>query len=113
LARCSDAAAADEAHVFKLAVAQVAVEILSLRVACIDLGAVHLGIDVAVGDKNVEPAVVVDVDEADAPAQQARVDAKACLVGAVVEGAVAEIHIEGIGVAGEVCFHNVEQPSRL
>ena len=78
-----------QADVFKLAVAQVAVEIFALGVGGVHLGAVDLGIDVAVGDKDVEPAIVIEVDEADAPAEKARVDAQAGLVGAVVEGTVA------------------------
>ena len=108
MSRGRDAAAADQAHVFKLAVAQVAVKILALRIGGIHLCSVHLGIDVAVGDQDVEPAIVVDIDEAHTPAQQPGIHAQSRLVGAVVEGAVAEIHEEGVGIAGEIGLHNVE-----
>ena len=91
LRRRRNAAAADQAHVFKLPVTQVAVEILALGIGGVHLGTVHFGIDVPVGYQNVEPAVVVDVDEAHAPAQQARVHAQTGLVSAVVEGAVAQV----------------------
>ena len=101
-------AAADQAHVFELAVAQIAIEILALGVGRIHLRAIDLGIHVAVGDEDVEPAIVIDVDEADAPAEQARIDAEACLVGAIVERAVAEIHKERIGIAGEIGLHDIE-----
>src|SRR5208282_2680607 len=77
LGRRGDAGASDQAHIFKLTVAQVAVEVFAFGVGGVHLGAIHLGIDVAVGDQDVEPAVVVDVEEADAPAQQAGVDAQA------------------------------------
>ena len=49
------------------------------------------------------------VEEADAPAEIAGVDAQAGEVGVVFKGAVAEVLVEGIGVAGEVGFDDVEQ----
>ena len=71
--------------------------------------AVHFGIDVAVGDHDVEPAVVVHVEEADAPAEIAGVDADAGEVGAVVEVEAAEVLVEGFGVSGEVGLDDVEE----
>ena len=94
---------------FELAVAQVAIEVFVLGVGRIDVRAVHFGIDVAVGDEDVEPAVVVHVEEADAPAEVAGVDAEAGEVGVVVEVAAAEVQIEGVGVAGEVGLDDVEE----
>ena len=53
---------------FEAAVLQVAIEILVLGVFQIGFGLVDLGIDVAVGHQDVEPAVVIHIEEADAPA---------------------------------------------
>ena len=80
-----------------------------LGVGRVEVRAVDLGIDVAVGDEDVEPAIVVQIDEADAPAEIARVDAKAGEVGVVFKGAVAEVLVERVGVAGEVGLDDVEQ----
>ena len=41
------------------------------------MSGVDLRIDVAVGDKDVEAAVVIEVDEGDAPAETAGIDAEA------------------------------------
>ena len=94
---------------FELAVAQVAVEIFAFGVRRVGVRAVHFGIDVSVGDQDVEPAVVVHVEEADAPAEVAGVDADAGEVGAVVEVEAAEVLIEGGGVSGEVGLDDVEE----
>ena len=79
-----------------------------LGVFQVGLGLIDLGIDVAVRHQNVEPAVVVHVEEADAPAEQPRVDAQAAGISAVLEVAVAEVGVERVGVAGEVGLHHVE-----
>ncbi len=104
-----DAGAGEGGDLFKLAVAQVAVDVLMLGVGGVEVGAVDLRVDVAVGDEDVEPAIVVEVDEADAPAEIAGVEAEAGEVGVVFKGAVAEVEVEGVGVAGEVGLDDVEQ----
>ncbi len=104
-----DAGAGLRGDLFELAVAEVAIEILVLRIGGIDVGAFDLGVDVAVGHEDVEPAIVVHVEEAYAPAEEAGVDAKAGEIGVVVEVAVAEIEVEGVGVAGEVGLDDVEE----
>ena len=38
-----------------------------------------------VGDQDVEPAVVINIDKTDTPAKQAGVDAKPRLVGSIVK----------------------------
>ena len=95
-------------YFFELAVAQVAIEIFVFGVFQIGVRPVDFRIDVAVRHQNVEPAVVIHVEEADAPAEQARIDAQTAWIGAVFEVAVAEIRVQRIGVAGEVCFDDVE-----
>ena len=62
---------------FELAVAEIAVEVFVLGVGRVDVGAFDLGVDMAVGHEDVEPAVVVHVEEAHAPAEEASVDAEA------------------------------------
>ncbi len=86
-----DAGAGFGGDLFELAVAEVAVEILVLGVGSVDIGAFDLGVDVAVGHEEVGPAVIVHVEEADAPAEEAGIDAEAGEVGVVVEVAAAEV----------------------
>ena len=80
-----------------------------LGIGGVGVGAVDFGVDVTVGDEDVEPAVVVHVEEADAPAEVAGVDAEAGEVGVVVEVEVAEVVVEGVGVSGEVGLDDVEE----
>ena len=49
-----------------------------------------MAVDMTVGHEEVEPAVVVHVEETHAPAEIASVDAKAGEVGAIFKGSVAE-----------------------
>ena len=88
-----DAGSAERGNFLKLAVAQIAVQILVLGIRRVDMGAIDLGIDVPVRDENVEPAVVVHVKETDTPAEIARVDAQAREIGVILERAVAQIEI--------------------
>ena len=60
----------------------------------VSLGLVHLGIDVAVGHQDVEPTVIVHVEEAHAPAQQAGVYAESARISAIFEDSVAEIGVK-------------------
>ena len=53
-------------------------------------------------------AVVVEVDEAGSPADEATVDGESCLVGDVVEVALAVIAIESRGLVVEMRAHDVE-----
>src|ERR1035441_3598456 len=101
-------AAANETHVLKLAVAQVAIEILALCVGGVNLCSVYLGINMAVGNQNVEPAIVIDVHEAHTPAHQSGIDSKPGLVCPIIEGAVPEILIQGVGITCEVGLGNVQ-----
>ena len=80
-----------------------------LCVGGIDIGAVDLRIDVTVGHEDVEPAIVVHVEEAYAPAEETRVDAETGEIGVIVEVAVAEVEVERIGVTSEVGLDDVEK----
>src|SRR6202034_3563177 len=96
-----DAGAALFGDLFEMAVLQVAVEVLVLGVFEIGFGFVDFWIYVAVRHENVEPTVVIHVEEADAPAEQARVDTNAAGISTIFEGAIAQIRVERIGIAGE------------
>ena len=58
-------------------VAEVAIDDFALLVAGFGLELPHLGIDVAVDEEQIEPAIAVEIEEADAPAKPARVEAEA------------------------------------
>ena len=64
-------------HVLEAPVAEIAVEQLRLPVGEVQLAVGDLRVDVAVGDEDVLPAVVVEVEEVDAEADVLAVDAEA------------------------------------
>src|SRR5256885_8104868 len=68
-----------ERDVFEVAVAQIAIEKLSLRIASFGGELFDFGIDVAVADEDVGPTVVVKIEKAAAPAEILRVFAEAGL----------------------------------
>ena len=59
-----------ERNIREVAVAEVAIEQLALTVSGFGFQLLDFGIDVAVADQNVGPAVVVVIEEAAAPAQK-------------------------------------------
>src|SRR5262249_56258662 len=61
--------------VFERAVALVLIEYFALRVAGLGGQLFDFGVDVAVDQEDVEPAVIVEIHEPAAPSQKARVDA--------------------------------------
>ena len=91
------------------AVAEVVVEEARFAIEGAKIGGVDLGVDVAVDDEEIGPAVVVDVGEHGAPAERVGVDAEAGCEGYVGEGAIAVVVVEGGGVVGEVGLEDVER----
>src|SRR5439155_8595542 len=83
-------------------------EQLALRITCFGLQLLDLGIDVAVADKNVGPAVVVHVEETAAPAEILRVLAETALIGGVLEIRADQIVVERRGVSREIGFDQIE-----
>src|SRR5579872_3263542 len=69
---------------------------------------VYLGIDVAVGENQIGPAVIVEVEKHRAPAQILGVQAQAGSESGVGEGAVAIVVVERRRIVGEVGFEDVE-----
>src|SRR5437660_3531025 len=102
-----DSGAGIVGNIVEAAVAQILVEQLALRVTCFGLELLDFGIDVAVADKNVGPAVVVHVEETAAPAEILRVLAETALVGGVLEIRAAEIVVERRGVSREIGFDQI------
>src|SRR6202790_4599611 len=71
--RRHDPRAALRGHIFKMPVAQIAVENFLLRISRFGPQLLDFGIDVAVANQYVRPAVVVHVEKAAAPAEELRV----------------------------------------
>ena len=107
-ARFGEGWAGGFADVFELAVAQIAVEEAGFAVGGAEFGGVDFGVDVAVDDQEVGPAVVVDVGEHGSPAEGVGVDAETGGEGGVGEGAVGIVAVEGCGVVGEVGLEEVD-----
>src|SRR5215472_1312397 len=97
-----------EADIGEMPVAQILVQHLALAIAGLDVGFANLGIDVAISDQDVDPAIVVKIDEADTPAKEARVFSEAGLKGLVFENQIADVAIKAGSVAGEIRFYHVE-----
>src|SRR5205823_6152663 len=79
-----------------------------LRVACFRFELLDFGIDVAVANQDVSPAVVVEAENAAAPAKILRVLAKTALKRGVFEACPAEIAVERWSVASKIGFDEVE-----
>ena len=58
--------------------------------------------------QNVQPAIVIHVEEANAPSQKARVDTHSAGISAVFKSSVAEIGVKRICVTSEVGFHHIK-----
>src|SRR5207253_8848752 len=102
-----DSRAALQRNIFKFSVA-IAIEQLALRVAGFGGQLLDLGIDVAVADQNVGPAVVIHVKKSAAPTQIARIQSQAAFKGAVFKISIAPVAIQRMSVAGEIGLEDVE-----
>src|SRR2546425_7120298 len=103
-----DAGAGLGGDVGETAVAEIFVEQLLLRVAGFGLELLDFGIDVAVANENVGPAIVVHVEKAAAPAEILRVRAESGGGSGVLEIGGAEVAVEGGRVAGGIRLDDVE-----
>ena len=91
-----------------MAIVQVAVEQFALGIASLGFQLFDFGIDVAVADQDVGPAIVIEVEKAATPAQKLRVCAQSRGKGGVLKGAATEVVVERGRIAGEVCLDQVE-----
>src|ERR1043166_1528524 len=89
-------------------IAQVVVQDLALAISVLDRSLGHLRIDVPVGHQNVNPAVIIEIQEHHAPPQEPRVLAETGLKGRIFKKIAAEIAIKAGRIAGEVGLDNVE-----
>src|SRR6185436_9040485 len=78
----------------EVSLAVVVVDDLPLLVAGLGLELPHFGVDVAVDQEEIEPSVVIEIDERRAPAEPARVHADARGERPVVAQAAAAVLVE-------------------
>ena len=90
--------------------AEIAIDDLALLVTRFGLELNHFRINVAVGQKQIQPAVVVEVDPARAPSQPPRVDADSSRKRPILAVPVARVGVERRRVAGEIRFEHVHRP---
>src|SRR5260370_30908015 len=88
-----DARSGMHRYIFEPPVTQVAIEKFALGVSGLGLQLFDLGIDVAVADQDVGPAVVVEIEKAAAPAEIFGGEAESGGEGGVLEAAAAEMVI--------------------
>src|SRR6202140_4125805 len=89
-------------------IALVAIQQFSLSVAGFGSQLFDLGINVAIANQDVGPAVVIEVEKSAAPSQILRVHAQSTGESCVVEIGSAAIVVKRRRVSGEVSFHDVE-----
>ena len=70
--------------------------------------AIYFRVDVAVDEEQIRPAVVVEIEKRDAPAEVLRVEPESRGKGFIVEGAVAIVVVERGGIVGEIGFEQIE-----
>src|SRR5258708_6413061 len=95
-------------NVSEVAVAEIFVKQLALRVAGFGLELLDFGIHVAVADENVGPAVVVHVEKAATPAKVLSVPAEAGLKSGIFKIRAAEVAVQRRSVAGKIRFDEIE-----
>ena len=108
--RCRRRRAELLADVGESPVAQVAIDDLALFVTGLGLEPADLGVDVAVDEKQIEPAVAVEIEKTDTPAEPACIETETGGKGPVFAQALAGVRVERRGVAGEVRLEDVHRP---
>src|SRR5271157_1045947 len=106
--RLGDARPRLQGNVGETAVVQILVQQFALGVSGFTFDLLDFGIDVAVADQNVGPAVVLHVEKTAAPAQKLGVRAQTRREGDVFETGPALVVIERRRVAGKVGFDDVK-----
>src|SRR3954447_3946145 len=91
-------------------IAAVAIHDLALFVSRFRFHLAHFGIDVAVGEKEIEPAVIIEVDETGAPPEPARIQPDARGECPVVAEPGTGIRIQGRRVAGKIRLEDIHRP---
>src|SRR6202162_2768339 len=91
-----------------MSVPQIAVEQFTLGITRFGFQLFDLGINVAVADQNIGPAIVVEIEEPATPSQKLRVRAQPRGERGILEVARALIVVERRGVAGEIGLDQIE-----
>jgi hypothetical protein len=90
----------------------ILVEQLALRVARFGAQLLHLRIDMAIADEDVGPAITVEIEKTNAPAEILRVAAESGGESGIFKGGAAEIVIERRRVTRKFVFTRSRLPSR-
>src|SRR5437868_11058902 len=107
-ARVGDPRSRPEGNVCEMAIVQILVKQLPLRVSRFRLELLDLRIDMPVANQDVRPAIVIHVKKSATPAKELGVRSQTRSKGRVLEAGAALVTIERRRIAGEVCFHDVE-----
>src|SRR6266851_1471246 len=101
---CRDRGTRGRGNIREGSVAIVVIENPGLLEVAAEMLAIHFGVDVAVGEEQIGPAVVVEIEKRNAPAEVLRVEPESRGKGFVVEGAVAIVVVKNAGgaVAGDI-----------
>ena len=84
-----------------------------MLVADIAAACFHFGINASGDDKNVRIAVVIEIDNACAPANEARLHAEACRTGHIVKLSLAVVAIKTILVLSKMSLQDVEMSVQI
>ena len=96
--------------VLEPSVPQIAIHDLPLLVAGLGLETLDLRVDVAVDEEQVEPAVLVEIEEPDAPPEPPRVQADAARKRPVLAQPLPVVGVQRRRVAGEIGLEDVDGP---
>jgi hypothetical protein len=92
----------------KLAVSAVPVKQAGLFKVFGGVSLVYLGIHMPVGNNQVFPAIVIEVEKSRAPSQVFGIYRKTGGYRIVLKNVLALIAIEGVGIVGKICLEDVE-----
>src|SRR5260370_12464763 len=95
-------------YICELAISQISIQDLALTISRLGIGLAYFWKNMTVAEEKVGPAVVVEIHEADAPAEKARILAEAGLACLIVENHLADIAIQAGGIYRETGFPQVE-----
>src|SRR3954468_2522882 len=103
-----DTRASLKRYICEVAVPQVLIKQLALSIPRFRLELLYFWIDVTVANQNVGPAVIVEIKESNAPAEELRVRAQSCRERCIFEICSTLVVVKRRSVAGEVCFDDVK-----
>src|SRR5262249_45318143 len=91
-------------HVLESPVAQASVKQIALAIRCRQSLSTRLGIHMSIRNKDVRPAIVVEIEKSSAPAQILQLEPQFCVIGLKRKGAVAVVAIERRDIILKVRF---------